>query len=101
MSFVSIHATETHPSWLVRTLPINKILGVCFTEDTLYRPLLVVRITTVAAFTAITNNNSCSWRPVSILSAVTIEFRRVRLLSKHHVQAIGVGEVLDNMTGMK
>ena len=98
---MSRNSKDTHPSWIVWTLPINKILGVCFTEDTLYRPLLVVRITTVAAFTAIANNHSCSWRPVSILSVLTIEFRRVRLLPKHHVRAIGLGEMLDNMTGVK
>lgn len=98
---MSRYATETHPGWIVRTFPINKILGVCFTQDTLYRPLLVVRVTTVVAFTAIANSHSGSWRPVSILSVVTIEFRRVRLLPKHHVQAIGVGEMLDNMAGVK
>lgn len=60
MPFMSNIATGTHPSRIVWTLPINEILGVCFTEDTLDRPLLVVQVTTVAALTAVANNHNCS-----------------------------------------
>lgn len=65
----------THPSWIVRSLPINEVFCGCFAKYPFYGPLL--KGAYVAAVTAITQIQSESYRSVSMLLVKNIGYRHV------------------------